>query len=61
VESHNLKVYSRNGRIIVEGALGEKVQVYDMSGRMVANSNLPIGAYMVKVGDKMVKTITFKQ
>ena len=60
-ESHNLKVYSRNGHIVVEGAAGEEVQVYDMSGRKVANNNLPIGAYMVKVGDKMFKTITLKQ
>lgn len=60
-ESHNLKVYSRNGHIVVEGADDNEVQVYDMSGRKVANRNLPTGAYMVKVGDKMAKTITFKQ
>lgn len=59
VESHNLKVYSRNGHIVVEGADGEKVQVYDMSGRKVANSNLPVGAYMVKVGDRMAKCLVY--
>lgn len=34
---------------------GEAVTVYDLSGRMVANSDLAQGIYIVRVGDRCVK------
>lgn len=58
-ESLNLKVYCLNGRIIVEGASGEEVHVYDVSGREVANTMLPAGAYIVKVGDRTTKYLIY--
>lgn len=51
IVTDNIKVYSRDGRIVVEGADGEMVQVFDMMGRTIHNEALPIGIYLVKVGD----------
>lgn len=50
-ETDNVKVYARNGRIVVDGAAGEPVWVFDMMGRQVANGTLSSGVYVVKVGD----------
>ena len=50
-ETDNVKVYARNGRIVVDGAAGESVWVFDMMGRQVANGTLSSGVYVVKVGD----------
>ena len=33
-DADDLRIYSRDGRIIVEGAEGETVQVFDMAGRL---------------------------
>ena len=49
-ESGNVNIYVRDGRIVVDGAEGEPVQVYDMMGRSVSNQALPSGVYMVNVG-----------
>ncbi|MBO7101065.1 MAG: leucine-rich repeat domain-containing protein [Bacteroidales bacterium] len=58
-ENHNLKVYNHDGHIVVEGADGEKVHIYDMSGRKVVNRMLSAGAYIVKVGDRMTKCLIY--
>ena len=57
IESNDINVYVRDGRIIVEGAEVETVSVYDMMGRQLSTftSHLspltfPTGVYMVKVG-----------
>ena len=57
VDADNIKVYSRNGRIIVEGADGELVHIYDMMGRTIHNEALPTGIYMVKVGNHPARKI----
>ena len=44
------KVYSIDGRIVVEGAT-DKVRVYDMMGRLVRNESFPTGVYLVKIGN----------
>ena len=46
----SIKVYSCNGKIIVEG-IYEDVRVFDMVGRNVRNETLSAGVYMVKVDD----------
>lgn len=48
----------RDGRIVVEGAEGEPVRIYDMMGRPMANRTLPTGIYMVKVGNRPAQKIT---
>lgn len=58
-ETDNVKVCARDGRIIVDGAHGEAVQVYDIMGRQLTSFAthlspvaLPTGVYMVKIGDR---------
>ncbi len=52
-----ITVYVVGGRIVVDGAEGETVTVYDMIGRLTqtfrhsSNQDLPGGVYLVKVGD----------
>lgn len=57
IESDNIKVYARGGRIIVDGSNGETVVVYDLLGRQVTNSTLRNGVYLVKVGDRPAKKV----
>ena len=58
IATDNIKVYSRGDRIVVEGADGETLHIYDMMGREIqafkqsSNQVLPTGVYMVKVGDR---------
>ncbi len=52
-----VRMYAENGRIVVIGAEGEEVQVFDMMGRRVQNSALPAGVYVVRVGDNIVRRI----
>ncbi len=50
VEEDAFRVYADGGRIVVKGADGERIQVYDIMGRPVADRSLPTGVYMVRVG-----------
>lgn len=61
VDDLNAKVYSNNGQIVVEGAKGSTVTLYDVNGRMLAtrqDNNTPMrfdapvnGTYMIKIGN----------
>lgn len=51
IAASDIKVYARDGRIVVEGADGQQVYVFDLMGRSVRNNALPRGIYMVKVGN----------
>ena len=51
-EADDLKVYTLDGRIIVDGADGETVCIFDITGRNVRNEALPTGVYLVKIGDR---------
>ena len=57
LESDNIKVYALGGRIVVEGADGETVHIFDMMGRTMHNEALPTGVYMVKVGDRPARKV----
>ena len=50
-DANAINVYTLGGRIIVEGADGETVRIYDITGRSVRNGNLPAGVFLVKVGN----------
>ena len=52
-----VRITVRDGRIIVDGAEGEPVNVYDMMGRPVSNQALPTGVYLVKVGDRSAQKV----
>lgn len=50
ISNGGIIIHSNDGRIVVEGT-SDEVNVYDMTGRIVRNENLPAGVYMVKVGN----------
>ena len=52
-----LTVWTQDGRIVVAGADGMEVCVYDMLGRHVRNEALPNGLYMVRVGTLPAKKV----
>lgn len=65
-DKENINIYTLGGRIVVEGADGEVVVVYDMEGRQVADGtvrgccNLKVpatGIYMVSVGKRPPKKV----
>jgi hypothetical protein len=47
----SITITSINGNIYVEGCEDCKVSVFDITGRLVRDSGLPTGIYIVKVGD----------
>ena len=47
----NFTIRNLNGEIIVDGCDNCEVKVYDIEGRLVNNSNLTSGVYVVKVGN----------
>ena len=61
VDAINAKVYSSRGQIVVEGADGNMVTLYDVTGRILATKQdnyLPLrfdapasGTYMIKIGN----------
>ena len=53
----NINIYTLGGRIIVEGAEGETVRIFDITGRSVLNEALHTGVYIVKVGDRPARKV----
>ncbi len=51
IEMSNITVFCNNGKIVVKGCDDCNVSVYDLEGRLVGNSGLATGVYLVKVGD----------
>ena len=57
VDGSAVTVWTQDGRIVVAGADGMEVCVYDMLGRHVRNEALPNGVYMVRVGTLPAKKV----
>ena len=57
IPSSDIRVYSLGGRIVVEGAVGVAVRVFDIVGRPVADHTLPAGLYFVCVGDRPARKV----
>ena len=67
----NAKIYQRNGQIVVEGAEGYPVYLYDLVGRLLATRretaqevllDVPAsGAYLVKIGDAPARRIVVQR
>lgn len=60
--SSDIKVYSLNGRIMVEGADGEEVRIYDMMGREMINCEernfrFHTGIYLVRIGTRPARKV----
>lgn len=71
IDAHDLKynIYSRGGRIFVEGAEGEMVRIYDIMGREVRCAEsllstscfqIPRGVYIVCVGNGFSKKVVVR-
>ena len=55
---NGINIYAAGGRIVVEGADGERVQVFNMKGQQVlAAESLPAGIYLVRVGNRQTRKI----
>ncbi len=67
VENDNFSVYNLDGKIVVEGADGMSVVVYDVTGRRIAGVNrvessaaefsVASGVYLVKVGETPARRV----
>ena len=67
VEALDAKIYANNGQIVVEGADGNKVVLYDVTGRILATKvdeyaplrfDIPVsGTYLVKIGNHAARRI----
>ena len=67
VETLNAKVYSSQGQIVVEGADGNTVWLYDVNGRVLATKHdeyTPLrfdvsvsGSYMIKIGNHAARKV----
>ncbi len=57
VEEDGVSIYSVGGHIVVEGAEGEAVRIFDITGRSIRNEALHTGVYIVKVGDRLARKV----
>ncbi|MBP5341961.1 MAG: hypothetical protein J6Y52_06355 [Bacteroidales bacterium] len=57
IGQERVRIYAEGGRIVVVGAEGMEVKVYDVKGIQVANRDLPAGVYMVHVGDLSARKV----
>ena len=67
IETINAKIYQRNGQVVVEGAEGNTVTLYDVNGRVLAtkqdydmpqNFDVPAtGTYMIKIGSAPARRV----
>jgi len=56
-DAPDINIYATDGHIIVKGADGETVRIFDINGKSVRNSDLPSGVYIVIVGNRPAKKV----
>ena len=67
LDVENINIYTLGDRIIVEGAEGETVRIYDITGRLIqtfkqsSNQAIPSGVYLVRVGDRPAQKVVVKR
>lgn len=71
VDTMSAKIYVNNGQIVVEGAEGNPVYLYDVVGRLLATRRETVqevlldvpasGAYLVKIGDAPARRIVVRR
>ena len=61
-KSNDMKIYVRNGRIVVDGADGENVQVFNMNGQELPATQklLHNGIYLVKVANRPAQKVSVR-
>ena len=67
IETISAKIYQRNGQVVVEGAEGNTVTLYDVNGRVLATKqdyDMPLkfdvpatGTYMIKIGSAPARRV----
>jgi hypothetical protein len=67
VEENSAKCYQRNGQVVVEGAQGNNVMVYDLYGQVLATKrdegsllrfDVPAtGSYLIRVDDTPARRV----
>ncbi len=67
IDELNAKVYSSHGQIVVEGADGNRVTLYDVTGRVLATKQdryVPLrfdapasGTYLIKIGNHPARRV----
>lgn len=57
----NITIRNLNGEIIVEGCENCELKIYDIESRLVSNSNLTSGVYIVKVGNYPAQKIVITE
>lgn len=57
VDMDDIRVWSDNGRIHVDGADGAPVNVFNMVGHKVRNEALSTGVYMIKIGNHPARKV----
>lgn len=62
-ETDIIKVYLRDGHIIVDGAENEEVQLFDVTGRPLTSDHypLPSGVYLIKIGDRPAQKVVLAE
>lgn len=56
-DANTISIYTLGGRIVVEGAEGETVRIFDITGRSIRNEALHTGVYIVKVGNRPARKV----
>ena len=57
ISADNVKIYFREGHIVVDGVQNEQIQIFDTMGRETANEHLPKGVYLVKIGNHPARKV----
>ena len=57
VDMDDIRVWSDNGRIHVDGADGAPVNIFNMVGHKVRNEALSSGVYMIKIGNHPARKV----
>ena len=57
ISADGIRIHAANGHIVVEGVDEAQVAVYDMTGRIVRNDDLPAGVYMVRIGNHPARKV----
>ena len=50
ITDDGIRIHFVDGRIVVEGT-ADAIQIFDIMSRSVRNERLPVGVYLVKIGN----------
>lgn len=59
ISGDNINIYLHDGQIVVDGT-SDEVKIFDMVGRNVQDKELPIGVYIVRIGNSFARKVVVK-